>query len=102
MMCNHFHLLLEVPPAAEGGISDEELPLRLSAIYYEEGGWNCDEVMRRWMMNMEAVEETWETMGRASSGSLAGHAHRRTRSAAPWAWGTMRRDSRGSFVRGGS
>ncbi|MGL4401195.1 MAG: transposase [Luteolibacter sp.] len=35
LMDNHFHLLLEVPPMAEGGISDEELLKRLSAIYGE-------------------------------------------------------------------
>ena len=33
VMSNHFHLLLEVPPMAEGGISDKELLKRLSAIY---------------------------------------------------------------------
>ena len=31
VMSNHFHILLEVPPMAEGGISDEELLKRLSA-----------------------------------------------------------------------
>ena len=35
LMCNHFHLLLEVPPVAEGGLSDEGLLQRLSAIYSE-------------------------------------------------------------------
>ena len=35
LMCNHFHLLLEVPPMAEGGISEEVLLKRLSAIYSE-------------------------------------------------------------------
>ncbi len=35
LMCNHFHLLLEVPPMAEGGLSDGELLKRLSAIYNE-------------------------------------------------------------------
>jgi REP element-mobilizing transposase RayT len=35
LMCNHFHLLLEVPPMAEGGLSDQELLKRLSAIYSE-------------------------------------------------------------------
>ena len=35
LMCNHFHLLLEVPPMADGGLSDEELLKRLSAIYNE-------------------------------------------------------------------
>ena len=34
-MCNHFHLLLEVPPLAESGLSDQELLKRLSAIYSE-------------------------------------------------------------------
>jgi putative transposase len=35
LMDNHFHLLLEVPPMAEGGLSDEGLLKRLSAIYSE-------------------------------------------------------------------
>jgi REP element-mobilizing transposase RayT len=35
LMDNHFHLLLEVPPMADGGISDGELLKRLSAIYNE-------------------------------------------------------------------
>lgn len=34
-MSNHFHLLLEVPPMPEGGISDAELLKRLSALYSE-------------------------------------------------------------------
>jgi putative transposase len=35
LMSNHFHLLLEVPPLPEGGISDEELLQRLSVFYSE-------------------------------------------------------------------
>lgn len=35
VMSNHIHLLLEVPPIAEGGFSDEELLARLRAIYSE-------------------------------------------------------------------
>lgn len=35
IMSNHFHILLEVPPMPEGGISDEELLRRLRAIYSE-------------------------------------------------------------------
>ncbi len=35
LMDNHFHVLLEVPPMAEAGLSDEELLKRLSAIYSE-------------------------------------------------------------------
>ncbi len=35
LMNNHFHILLEVPPMAEGGLSDEALLKRLSAIYSE-------------------------------------------------------------------
>jgi putative transposase len=35
LMDNHFHILLEVPPMAEGRISDEVLMRRLSAIYSE-------------------------------------------------------------------
>ena len=35
LMCNHFHLLLEVPPMTEGGLSDEGLLKRLTSIYSE-------------------------------------------------------------------
>lgn len=35
LMSNHFHLLLEVPPLPEDGISDVELLERLSALYNE-------------------------------------------------------------------
>ena len=35
LMCNHIHLLVEVPPAPVGGISDAELLERLRAIYHE-------------------------------------------------------------------
>ena len=35
LMDNHFHILLEVPPMAEAGLSDQELLKRLSAIYSE-------------------------------------------------------------------
>ncbi len=35
LMCNHVHLLLEVPPMAVGGLSDEELLKRLGAISSE-------------------------------------------------------------------
>ena len=35
LMCNHVHVLLEVPPLAAGGLTDEELLERLGAIYNE-------------------------------------------------------------------
>ena len=35
LMSNHFHLLLEVPPMAAGGLSDEALLQRLSGLYSE-------------------------------------------------------------------
>ena len=35
VMSNHFHILLEVPPIPDGGITDEELLKRLGAIYTE-------------------------------------------------------------------
>jgi hypothetical protein len=35
LMSNHFHLLLEVPPMPEGGISDEEWLARLGVFYNE-------------------------------------------------------------------
>jgi len=36
VMSNHFHLLLEVPPMPQGGLSDEQLLERLRAIYRED------------------------------------------------------------------
>jgi REP element-mobilizing transposase RayT len=33
IMCNHIHILLEVPPMAVGGLSDEEFLKRLSVLY---------------------------------------------------------------------
>ncbi len=35
LMCNHIHLLIEVPPIPEKGITDEDFLLRLSALYSE-------------------------------------------------------------------
>ena len=35
LMDNHFHLLLEVPPMADGGMTDEDLLKRLSVLYGE-------------------------------------------------------------------
>ncbi|MEI7908675.1 MAG: transposase [Verrucomicrobiota bacterium] len=35
VMSNHFHLLLEVPPMADGGLSDAELLQRLGGLYSE-------------------------------------------------------------------
>ena len=35
LMCNHVHLLLEVPPMPKGGLSDAELLKRLRSIYSE-------------------------------------------------------------------
>ena len=33
LMCNHIHILLEITPMPEGGLSDEVLLKRLGAIY---------------------------------------------------------------------
>jgi REP element-mobilizing transposase RayT len=44
LMSNHFHILLEVPPAPAGGIDDEELLRRLGAIYPR---WEVREVGQR-------------------------------------------------------
>ena len=35
LMCNHVHILLEVPPMPEGGLTDSDLLRRLRAIYSE-------------------------------------------------------------------
>ena len=43
-MCNHVHLLLEVPPLPVGGLSDGELLQRLGCLY---DGWVVGEVAKR-------------------------------------------------------
>ncbi|MGJ8635046.1 MAG: transposase [Luteolibacter sp.] len=35
LMCNHIHILLEVPPEPKGGIEDREFLVRLAALYGE-------------------------------------------------------------------
>ena len=56
LMSNHFHVLLEVPPMAEGGISDEELFRRLQAFYSEA---EVDEI-RKEMASAGLVRERGE------------------------------------------
>ncbi len=41
LMSNHFHVLLEVPPMPEGGISDQELRQRLGVFYSEAQVADC-------------------------------------------------------------
>ena len=56
LMSNHFHVLLEVPPMPEGGISDEELFQRLGAFYSEA---EVEEI-RKAMANAGSVRERGE------------------------------------------
>ena len=35
LMSNHVHILLEVPPMVEGGLSDDELLRRMKAVHHE-------------------------------------------------------------------
>jgi hypothetical protein len=44
---NHFHLLLEVSPMADGGLSDKELLGRLSALYNEAFAAELEEARRQ-------------------------------------------------------
>ena len=43
LMCNHFHLLLEVPPLPPGGFSDAELLGRLAGDLQRGGGGGSGE-----------------------------------------------------------
>jgi len=58
LMSNHFHLLLEVPPMAAGGLSDKELLQRLSALYSEAF---VAEVAEELLEARRAQNETWAT-----------------------------------------
>jgi putative transposase len=98
-MSNHFHLLLEVPPMLDSGITDEELLKRLGAIYTEafvatvakelkearktENQRLVDEIHARFTYRMHDLSEFMKTLlqrfcprstramrsGRASSGA---------------------------------
>jgi putative transposase len=46
VMSNHFHLLLEVPPMPEGGISDEELIRRIACTKTGQEGTVAEELAR--------------------------------------------------------
>jgi putative transposase len=47
LMSNHFHVLLEVPPMPEGGISNEELLKRLG-VFMERRRWR--RLRRKWRL----------------------------------------------------
>jgi putative transposase len=56
IMSNHFHILLEVPPMPEGGISDAELFKRLGAIHTEAA---VAEVAKELATARAEERETW-------------------------------------------
>jgi len=69
LMDNHFHILLEVPPMSEGGISDDELLRRLSAIHTEAA---VAEVAKELAEARQQVET-----GRGEEALLVGRIHAR-------------------------
>lgn len=75
IMSNHFHILLEVPPMPEEGISDQELLKRLSAIYGDSGAnavaWElaqaateqqCREIHERYTYRMHDLSQFMKTL----------------------------------------
>ena len=78
VMSNHFHVLLEVPSAPEGGISDELLLKRLAALYSEafvdgvaqelENAWKegdvamVEEIRSRFTYRMNDLSEFMKTL----------------------------------------
>ncbi len=78
VMSNHFHILLEVPPMPEGGIPDDELLKRLSAIYTEaavadvareladarktENQHRVEEIHARYRYRMHSLSEFMKTL----------------------------------------
>ena len=69
VMSNHFHLLLEVPPMPEGGLAEEELLKRLSALYSEAfvAGVAAELVEARRVCVPE-TEQTLDTIQAADTG----------------------------------
>ena len=55
MMSNHVHLLLEVPPMPEGGLSDAELLERLRALYHEDVVLEVEKLL--WEAREKGLEE---------------------------------------------
>jgi REP element-mobilizing transposase RayT len=78
LMCNHIHLLLEVPPLPAGGLSDAQLLVRLGAIYSEaivvgiekelrdaragEGNERAMEIHRRFTYRMHDLSQFMKTL----------------------------------------
>jgi REP element-mobilizing transposase RayT len=81
LMSNHFHLLLEVPPVPEGGISDEELFERLGVFYSEaqvadvarelEEAPSVTSVSKRGEFELPAVDEVGVPLTRAQEKVVA-------------------------------
>ena len=69
VMSNHFHLLLEVPPMPEGGLADEELLKRLSALYSEAfvAGVAAELVEAR-RVGVPETEQTLDTIHASDTG----------------------------------
>jgi REP element-mobilizing transposase RayT len=57
VMSNHFHLLLEVPPMPEGGLSDEELLRRLGALYSRKEVNEVARELKKAREKMTALEQ---------------------------------------------
>jgi REP element-mobilizing transposase RayT len=81
LMSNHFHLLLEVPPMPEGGISDQELFQRLGVFYSEaqvaeiarelEEAASVTSVPKRGDFELPPVDETGALLTRAQEKEIA-------------------------------
>jgi putative transposase len=83
LMDNHFHILLEVPPMAEGGISDDELLRRLSAI--------CTEALVAEVAKELSEARQQVAAGRGEEAVLVGRIHARF---------TYRMHDLGEFMKG--
>jgi putative transposase len=83
LMDNHFHILLEVPPMAEGGISDDELLRRLSAI--------CTEALVAEVAKELSEARQQVAAGRGEEAVLVGRIHARF---------TYRMHNLGEFMKG--
>jgi putative transposase len=111
VMSNHFHILLELPPMPENGISDDELLKRLGAIYTEafvatvakelmearktENQRLVDEIHARFTYRMHDLGEFMKTLPSKGTGKITLGFSRRCR-------GTGTANSRGGWPAGRS
>ena len=64
MLSNHFHLLLEVPPAPSSPLADDEILTRCRALYSPDGmirvEWEFEDARRRGESSLQAIRDKYQ------------------------------------------